>query len=110
MFYLHPSSTPDAVPLTAHSGPLRLQWLRSPGETGGRLRMTLPVAGPVRVSFYDALGREVAVPLRQALPAGAAEVRWDGRDAHGRALRSGVFYARVDTQGGDGAIPAVILR
>jgi flagellar hook assembly protein FlgD len=73
-------------------------------------RFDVPSAGPVRVSFYDAAGRLVATPLDQSLPAGAAEVRWDGRDAGGQRVPAGVLFARVQTAAAAGSIRAVVLR
>jgi hypothetical protein len=64
----------------------------------------------VRVAFYDAQGRLVAVPLRQALPAGDAEIHWDGRDAARRAVSAGVLFVRVDTAGGSGVVRAIVRR
>jgi hypothetical protein len=60
--------------------------------------------------MYDAQGRLMAVPLRQDLPAGPTEARWDGRDARGERVRAGVFFVRVETRGGAGSTSAVVLR
>jgi hypothetical protein len=52
----------------------------------------------VRVSIYDALGKEVAELLDRELGAGAHEVVWDGRSAGGSAAASGVYLYRIATE------------
>jgi hypothetical protein len=62
----------------------------------------------VRVSVFDVRGRRVATLVDEILPAGVHERAWDGRDAHGRLLRSGVYYMRVET-GAEAASRTVVL-
>ena len=52
----------------------------------------------VRVSVYDPLGKEVVKLLDQVVGAGAHEVVWDGRSAEGRAVASGVYLYRIETE------------
>lgn len=110
LLYQWHAGTVTAVPPSVASGaPIRIEWRpRAGGE--GRVRFAVPVAGMVRVTFYDAAGRTIAAPWRQALPVGTAEVRWDGHDLRGRAVPSGVLFVRVETPSGAGAIPAVLLH
>lgn len=58
------------------------------------LPFTLPVAGPVTLSVYDALGREVAVLVDGVRPAGRHEAVLDG----GR-LPAGVYVVRLTAAG-----------
>lgn len=62
----------------------------------------LPQDARARLALYDIAGRQVCVLVDEALPAGAHEVAWDGRDAAGRDLASGVYVARLAT--GDTAV------
>jgi hypothetical protein len=64
----------------------------------------------VRVAIHDAAGRTIAVPWRASLPAGPAEVTWDGRDLAGRPVPSGVLFVRVETRAGSGSVHAVVMR
>ncbi|MEM9665101.1 MAG: FG-GAP-like repeat-containing protein [Bacteroidota bacterium] len=50
----------------------------------------------VRLTVYDVLGNEVAVLVEGMRPAGTYEARWDGRDAAGRAVASGVYLYRLE--------------
>ena len=92
------------------ASPLAPRWLRNPGGAGGRVRFTVPRAGPVRVSVYDTNGRRIATPLRGHLAAGPAEVRWDAADSGGAKVAAGVFLVQIETSGGRAAVPAIILR
>jgi len=60
----------------------------APGVT--MLRYTLPAAGPVRLTVYDALGREVARLADGTEAAGPHAVRFDGS-----ALPAGVYVVRL---------------
>ena len=59
----------------------------------------VPAAGQVAVVLGDALGRTVARRLLTAAAAGAQKLVWDGRDAAGNEVASGVYFVRVE-QGG----------
>lgn len=48
----------------------------------------------VRLSIYDALGRELKVIFNQRLPAGLHQARFDGRD-----LPAGTYYCRIQGEG-----------
>jgi flagellar hook assembly protein FlgD len=64
----------------------------------------------VRVAIFDAQGRVVATPASGAFVAGRVELPWDGRDAAGHGVHSGMYYVRVETPSASGAIPALVLR
>jgi hypothetical protein len=55
------------------------------------IRFELRRAGEVKLSIYDVTGRKVNTLLDRTLGPGPYEVQWDGRDADGRLLRSGVY-------------------
>lgn len=56
---------------------------------------TLKREAEVRVSIFDVMGREVAVPEQQHKREGTYRVSWDGRDQSNRALPSGVYFFRL---------------
>lgn len=72
----------------------------NPARPGTRLRFALPAAsaGSAKLSLIDASGRRVR---RFAGPfnAGVNDVAWDGRDDRGRAVRSGLYFYCLDTDG-----------
>ena len=68
-----------------------------PNPTGGRttLRYALPTAGPVRLSLYDMLGREVAVLVDGPVEAGAYEAVLDAG-----GLPAGTYLLRLTAEHG----------
>ena len=63
------------------------------------IRFAVPHTAPVQLRVYDARGRAVATLVDETLVAGHHEVVWDGRDASGRAVASGVYFARMQAEG-----------
>ena len=49
----------------------------------------------VDLSIYAVDGRRVAALMSGVREPGVTQVTWDGRDDHGRAMSSGVFYVRL---------------
>lgn len=56
---------------------------------------TLPEASAVRLVIYNLLGQEVRELVNGAQAAGQYQVRWDGRDAAGYDVTSGVYLYRL---------------
>jgi gingipain R len=67
-------------------------------------------AGRVRVSIVDARGRLVCTLAQDERPAGHHEVRWNGRDASGRAVSAGVYFARLDAGGRSWARAVTLVK
>jgi hypothetical protein len=62
-----------------------------------RLPLDVPADGArVVVRVYDVAGREVRRLADGRFPAGAFEIRWDGRGATGSPLGAGVYLVRVN--------------
>jgi flagellar hook assembly protein FlgD len=59
------------------------------------LRFRLPAAGNGEFSMYDLRGRRVRVLARGSFPAGDQGLSWDGRDASGRRVAPGIYFAVV---------------
>jgi flagellar hook capping protein FlgD len=64
----------------------------------------IPRAALVRITVYDALGRSVATLVEGEFRMGFYTAVWNGADAHGSAVPSGIYFARMvaDPQGSDG--------
>jgi len=58
---------------------------------------SLPRAGEVQVDVFDARGRLVRTLLRADAPAGEGTLIWNGEDAAGRPVASGVYHVRLRT-------------
>ncbi len=60
-----------------------------------RLRFDLPHHGRARLDVYDVRGRCVRTLVDAVLEAGSHTAVWDGTDASGRAVASGIYIARL---------------
>lgn len=60
-----------------------------------RLHLDLPRASEVVVSALDLTGRRIATVDRGVRSEGTHRIYWDGRDARGRPVPSGVYWIRV---------------
>jgi len=65
----------------------------NPVAAAARLPYLLPAAGRVELTVHDLQGRRVARVEAGWREAGRHEARWDGRDAAGRRLPAGVYFA-----------------
>jgi len=82
----------------------------NPMRSTTTLTFTLPAAGVARLEILDLSGRVVARPFAGQCPAGLREVVWDGRDARGRPLPSGVYFTRLVTEAGTRTAKLMLLR
>jgi hypothetical protein len=75
------------------------------------IRFLLPRELAVSAEVYAVDGRRIASLLHDAVfPAGENEVRWDGRDTHGRRVASGVYLFRLTTTLGARAARLVLVQ
>jgi hypothetical protein len=69
----------------------------NPFGQGTCINYGLPRASGVNLSVFDAAGRRVRMLVAGTQPAGRYSVVWNGRDAKGRQLASGVYFMRLVT-------------
>lgn len=71
----------------------------APPRFGGiaSLRLSLSATAAVRLTIHDLSGRELIRLHDGPLAAGDWSFAWDGRDAAGRALAGGVYFARLQS-------------
>jgi len=65
------------------------------GNSETKIRFELPEASHVVVKIFNALGAEVRTLADEQREAGSHRVRWDGKDAHGRPVASGVYLYQL---------------
>ncbi len=86
----------EDVPVVATS----LLAVPNPFNPRTEIRFTTAVAGDCVIRIFDVAGRRVQSLAGNALPAGGAgAVTWHGRDADGREVASGTYFARLVVDG-----------
>ena len=61
------------------------------------LSFSLPSEMVCKIEIYNVRGQKVKTLLNESLQLGRHSVVWDGKDAHGRLVSSGVYFYRLDT-------------
>lgn len=82
----------------------------NPFNTETLLTFHLPVRASVTLRIINARGSEVKKWGSEVLHKGRHQYRWDGCDAHGRALPSGVYFQQLIYPGGLFARKMLLLR
>ena len=97
-----PGSATLNITLTALEGPGSVpsgfsleQNYPNPFNPSTTITFTVPTTGQVTVAIYNIIGQEVVQLVNNVVPAGTYQVSWDGKDAHGRAMTSGVYLYRI---------------
>jgi aminopeptidase N len=83
---------PDAVLPEAYA---LVQNYPNPFNPGTWVPFSLPHRTDVTLTVYDVLGREIAVIAHGLFEAGTHTVRWEGTDARGARVGSGVYFCRL---------------
>jgi hypothetical protein len=68
----------------------------NPFNPSTQIEYSIPVDAAVRIAVYDLLGRELKVLLQANQRADKYKVNWDGKDANGQELRTGVYFYRLE--------------
>lgn len=69
----------------------------NPFNPSTTIEFALPASLPVSLTVYDLGGRNVVTLLDRRLEPGHHRATWDGRDASGRVVSSGIYLARLHT-------------
>ena len=73
------------------------------------IRFALPTGNEVELSLFNLVGQKVATLVGGYRQAGTYTLHWDGRDAHGRALASGVYLYHLRTDKGQAETRKLVL-
>jgi hypothetical protein len=74
------------------------------------LNFILTESGEVSLTIYDAMGREIRTLIDATLEKGQHTVRWDGKDANGSFVASGVYVCRLSNESHVASIRKVVVR
>jgi FlgD Ig-like domain/Beta-propeller repeat len=83
-----PGLTPQGYQLAVNACP-------NPFNPKTTVRYDVPSTGRVVVNIYDASGSRVATLVDSRRDAGSYSVEWEGRDAHGAPVSTGIYFVRV---------------
>jgi hypothetical protein len=100
-------------PRTEANPPRRLSLqpaVPNPFNPGTTLRLTVDQPQVLRVSIHDVRGHRVRTLLQRQVTAGDIDLIWDGRDEDGRAVASGVYFAKLDARSGRQMQRLVLMR
>jgi len=78
-------------------GGLTLAATPNPTRAGSRIAFLIERGGPAHVAVHDVMGRRLRVLHDGPLAAGAHALEWDGADASGLPLASGLYFIRLLT-------------
>ncbi len=67
----------------------------NPARRDATLHLELPQRTDSEVEIFDTMGRHVRTLWRGSMEAGARDLQWNLRDDGGRAVASGVYFARA---------------
>ncbi|MBC7185997.1 MAG: hypothetical protein H5U38_03080 [Calditrichaeota bacterium] len=90
-------AAPSAVVASANGAPVAFALAAHPNPLHATTMLSFKLARRSRVvlEVYDVAGRSVARLVDEELPAGLHHRPWDGCDASGRQVPSGLYFARL---------------
>ena len=68
----------------------------NPFNAGTRIAYALPRNSHVKLSIFNLLGRTILELLDEPQTAGDHTINWDGRDADGIEVATGVYFYRLE--------------
>lgn len=80
------------------------------GGENGRIRFTMSKRGQAMIEVFDVNGRLVNRVFEGVAAEGPNEVTWNGRDASGRLVSSGVYFYRLRAEGENFSKKLVVVR
>jgi len=66
----------------------------NPVEVGSTISFQIPSSNDVELGLYDVNGRAIRTLASGSFNAGLHNVEWDGKDASGNSIASGIYYLR----------------
>lgn len=94
-----PQSTEGALPIPLPSVFALGQSYPNPMRDNAAIRYQLPVESRVSLKLYNVLGQVIRELASGKQKAGYYNAVWDGKDASGRLVSSGVYFYRLDAGG-----------
>jgi len=89
---------------------LALESRPNPVRRTAEIGFALPREARATLRLFDLAGREIRTLLDRTLPAGPHHATWDGRDAIGRTLPSGVYFYQLSVDGRQETRRVIVAR
>ena len=74
-----------------------------------KIRFAVSKDSQVALRVYNVRGQLVKTLANERMAMGSHEVSWDGRDANGSHVASGVYYAKVSSDGGTSDVIKMVM-
>ncbi len=74
------------------------------------LAFDVPTGGRARLAVFDISGRLVRTLVDGVMGPGRHPANWDGKDEQGRAVASGVYFARLEVGGEESGRKVLLMR
>ena len=94
-----PVAVSDDEPL--HPQRLKLSNYPNPFNGSTIVEFTLPQSGEFNITIYDIMGRPVKVLAEKYAQAGTYWLHWDGDDANGSMVSSGIYTCVITSESGN---------
>ncbi len=82
----------------------------NPFNPGTHIQFTLPEPQQVKITIYNALGREIRVLLDKPIQAGTWEHYWDGRDQNNMPVASGLYFYELTSEHHHHTVPCLLVK
>lgn len=103
--------TPPLNPATVEAPlPTSFELTKLTLPNGTAMRLSLPQQADVSFSIYDITGRRLLSHDENMVPPGVHAITWDYRDANGRNVPSGMYFARVAIPGHVRTVKVSVVR
>jgi len=107
--FVEVDTTATSAPTSSATGAALGQCWPNPFNPATTIPFAITVEAHVRLSIYDPRGRHVATIEDDILAPGPYERQWDGTDADGRRVASGVYFYRLDVAGEGSMVRKMVL-
>ncbi|MDP3148622.1 MAG: CotH kinase family protein [Ignavibacteria bacterium] len=82
----------------------------NPFNSTSTIRFTLPSSGKVKIVFYNLLGEQLYTYEKEFSSPGSYDFKWNGRDANGKEMSSGIYLCTVESAKNFKSLKLVLMK
>lgn len=82
----------------------------NPFNPSTNIEFTIPMNSRVSLIIYDVLGQEVIRLVNSDLSMGSYSLQWNGQDASGRAMDTGIYFSKLSAAGGEKVMKMLLIK